>query len=198
MGWPPGKGEVNGHIYLGKFGSAEQCEAACNKTNLCDGFSFHQGYPGSWQGTCYSATRQYLQNDSNVITKFKKNPAKIIGRQWSFRIYRPCAVNFHSPSKLLLHFNPREHIIVLNTWAGGWGREEYINYPYPLNRGINFTITITESGWEIKMNGSFLTHLYRHRFSLQQEPFTHIGYSNISIHSVGADKNQYYNFEDNR
>ena len=158
------------NLVFGEDLDAEDCKASCTSNKNCDGFSFHKGYPGSWQGTCYSTSSQLGNtNDSNVITYIKSNKLPIIGRTWNFSVNNPGVVNFVSQNNtILLHFNPRAYTIVLNTWTGGWQREEYLQYnTYPMN----VTIKITEKGFEININNS-ISKLYNHRYNINT--FDHI------------------------
>jgi hypothetical protein len=75
-----------------------------------------------------------------------------------------------------MHFNPRSSIIVLNSYNGGWAQEVYLNYSsgFPFKVGIK----ITNAGFEISMNGSYV-YTFAHRYDANT--FDHIDTNNQII-----------------
>lgn len=65
--------DAGSHKYLGKFDTADACASVCTKTTGCNGFSYHKGYPGMWQGTCYTIDGSSAPRaaDANVDTYYK-------------------------------------------------------------------------------------------------------------------------------
>ena len=75
-----------------------------------------------------------------------------------------------------MHFNPRPGIIILNSNNGWWNNEVRLNYTsgFPIKVGIK----ITNAGFEISMNGSFV-YTFSHRYDINT--FVHIDTDNKII-----------------
>jgi len=175
LGAYPRNGNVSGHTYLGDPTSAEECKRFCTNNKNCDGFSYHTGHPGSWQGSCYSTSAGLVNSlnkyDTGIVSMIKQNKAPIIGRSWELTINSTSNYfNLTTQDNItIMHFSPRNWFIVLNSYNGAWGREEYIVYNWGFPN--NAIITITNAGVEIQVNNCN-SYTFAHRYDINT--FDHI------------------------
>ncbi|KAJ8256624.1 hypothetical protein COCON_G00187760 [Conger conger] len=74
---------------------------------------------------------------------------------------------------ILLHFNPRfePDILVMNTKANGWQKDEKEDCPFQRGKDFQLLIKVTSEAYEIIVNGSNV-YTYKHRVPVEQ--VTHI------------------------